>query len=158
MPDEIHDVVVNFIARTRFPFPGQTTWPDGYVTQTNVPERKRSIQTPSGEYFPDIVISDKPGRVREIGEVEMTVDSSRLPYLQACSEITDNDTPTHVKHFFVYVPAGMEEQAQALLEKNAISYAGVRGFTLSPNNSVKIVPFVTKGDPYDHQITNPEAA
>lgn len=158
MPDEQHDLVVNAIARTRFPFPGQTTWPADYVTQTNVPERRRSIRTPSGEHFPDIVISDGTGRIRELGEVEMEVDASSLPYLKAGSEIADSDTPTHVKHFFVYVPAGMEERAQALLEDNDISYAGVRGFTINADGTVRIVPHVTKGDPYDHQITDPKAA
>lgn len=158
MPDERHDLVVNTIARTRFPFPGQTTWPADYVTLTNVPERRRSIRTPSGEHYPDIVISDGTGRIRELGEVEMNVDSSSLHYLKAGSEIADDDTPTRVKHFFVYVPAGMEEKAQALLEDNGISYAGVRGFTIDADGAVRIVPFVTKGDPYDHQITDPQAA
>jgi len=158
MPDERHDLVVNYIAKTRFPFPGQMNWAADYVTQTNVPERKRSIQTPSGEHYPDIVISDRTGRIRELGEVEMAVGASSLPYLKAGSEIADNDTPTHVKHFFVYVPAGMEEKARTLLEDNGISYAGVRGFTINANGTVKIVPYVTKGDQYDHQITDPQAA
>ena len=37
MSESIHDLVVRTIAATRFPFPGQTTWPEGYVTNTNVP-------------------------------------------------------------------------------------------------------------------------
>ena len=158
MTDKTHDLVVNYIAKTRFPFPGQTTWAADYRTLTNVPERKRAIPTPAGDHYPDIVILDGTGRVRELGEVEMTVDASSLPYLKAGSETTDNDTPTKVRHFFVYVPAGKEKAAQALLEDNGISYAGVRGFTVNANGTVKIVPFVTKGDPYDHQVTDPAAA
>jgi hypothetical protein len=158
MTDDVHDRIVNFIARTRFPFPGQTTWPDGYVTQTNAPERKRAIQTPVGDHYPDIVITDHTGRVRELGEVEMTVERSSIAYWRAGSELADNDTPTGVKHFFVYVPAGKEEQAKLLLEEHAISYAGVRGFTFRGDGAVAIVPFVTKGDPYDHQETKAQPA
>lgn len=154
MSKATHDLVVNYIAKYRFPFPGQTTWPEGYVTTTNAPEQKSAIPTPAGEHYPDIVITDKTGRVRELGEVEMNIGPEALPYLKAGSELTDNDTPTFVKHFFVYVPAGQEDVAQKLLEDNGISYAGVRGFTVNADGTVKIVPSVTKGDPYDHQVTD----
>jgi hypothetical protein len=153
MRDNPHDRVVEFIARTRFPFAGQTTWPADYVTLTNAPVRRRGIASPEGEHFPDIVIIDGTGRVREIGEVEMAVDGDAVPHLRAGSETTDADTPTGVRHFFLYVPAGMEEAAQKLLDDHAISYAGVRGFTVRSDGAVTIVPFVTKGDPYDHQVT-----
>jgi len=158
MSKATHDLVVNYIAKYRFPFPGQTTWPEGYVTTTNAPEQKSAIPTPAGEHYPDIVITDKTGRVRELGEVEMNIGPDALPYLKAGSELTDNDTPTFVKHFFVYVPAGQEDVAQKLLEDNGISYAGVRGFTVNADGTVKIVPSVTKGDPYDHQVTDRASA
>jgi hypothetical protein len=47
----------------------------------------------------------------------------------------------------------MEPAAQKLLDDNKISYAGVRGFSVNGDDTVTIVPFITKGDPYDHQIT-----
>ena len=97
------------------------------------------------------MIVDGTGRTREIGEVEMNVDPSAVTRLRAASEATDTDTPTGVRHFFVYVPAGLERAAQDLLETNRISYAGVRGFVEGPGDAIGIVPFVTKGDPYDHQ-------
>ncbi|MET0482146.1 MAG: hypothetical protein ABWZ27_04420 [Aestuariivirgaceae bacterium] len=153
MAESLHDRVVEFIARTRFPFAGQTTWPEDYVTLTNVPTRRRRITGAAGEHFPDIVIVDGTGRVREIGEIEMTVSADAVPHLRAGSETADADTPTGVRHFFLYVPAGMEPAAQKLLEDNRISYAGVRGFTADGDGAVRIVPFVTKGDPYDHQVT-----
>ncbi len=158
MADKTHDLVVNYIAKTRFPFPKQTTWAADYQTLTNVPERKKAIATPSGEHYPDIVILDGTGRVREIGEIEMSVDETAIPYLKAGSETADSDTPTGVRHFFLYVPAGQEGAAQALLEANGISYAGVRGFDVKADGTVRIVPFVTRGDPYDHQITDTAAA
>jgi hypothetical protein len=151
MANSPHDDVVAHIARTRFPFPDQTTWPADYVTLTNAPHRRRAIPSPSGEYFPDIVIVDSRDRTREIGEVEMTVEPAAVTHLRAGSDAADDDTSTGVKHFFVYVPVGLEEAAQRLLEENAISYAGVRGFAVGDDGTISIVPFVTPGDPYDHQ-------
>ena len=56
------------------------------------------------------------------------------------------------------MPAGLEESAKALLDAHDVSYAGVRGFTLDASSGlVKIVPYVTPGDEYDHQITDPQA-
>jgi len=153
MTESLHDRVVAFIARTRFPFAGQTTWPADYVTMTNVPTRRRSITGSRGEHYPDIVIVDGSGRVREIGEIEMTLSAETVPHLRAGSETADADTPTGVRHFFLYVPAGMELAAQKLLEDSKISYAGVRGFSVDNGGAITIVPFVTKGDPYDHQVT-----
>jgi hypothetical protein len=158
-PDHTHDLVVNAIARTRFPFPGQKHWPADYVTLTNVPVRRRSISVDGGEHFPDIVIHDGTGRIREVGEVEFTLDARNIPLWRAGSLTADDDTSAKVRHFFFYVPSGMEEAAKVLLDENAISYAGVRGFTVDPSSGqVRIVPYVTPGDAYDHQITDPQAA
>ena len=60
MAENVHHAVANYIARTRFPFPGQDE--RDYRTLTNVPVRKHGIQIPSGEHFPDIVILDWTGR------------------------------------------------------------------------------------------------
>ena len=72
--------------------------------------------------------------------------------LKATSETADTDTPTKVRHFFFYVPL-QQGEAQALLEDNKISYAGLRTFTVRPDGAIKIVPFVTPGNSYDHQVT-----
>jgi hypothetical protein len=151
MPTDPHDDVVAHIARTRFPFPGQTTWPADYVTLTNVPQRRRGVPLDGIAHFPDIVIVDGTGATREIGEVEMTVDTAAVPHLRASSAAADDDTPTGVRHFFVYVPVGLEQAAQTLLDDNGISYAGVRGFAVGQDGTISIVPFVTTGDSYDHQ-------
>ena len=156
MADATHDLVVKTIAATRFPFPDQTTWPAGYVTNVNAGNPQIAIDTPAGKHYPDIVITDATGRIREMGEVEMAISEAALPYMTAGSALTDNDTPTKVKHFFVYVPAGQEEKAKTLLEGANISYAGVRGFTVE-DGKVGIVPFATAGDSYDHQVTAPIA-
>jgi hypothetical protein len=154
MTENVHDAVVNYIAKTRFPFSGQKTWAPDYRTLINVPVRKHGIQLPDGEHFPDIVILDGTGRVREIGEVEMNVSSIALSTLKATSEIADTDTPTKVRHFFLYVPVGQEAVAQTLLETNGVSYAGLRGFQARADGQIKIIPFVTPGDSHDHQVTD----
>jgi hypothetical protein len=154
MGENMHDAVVNYIARTRFPFPGQKTWAPDYHTLTNAPIRKHGVQIPDGEHFPDIVILDGTGRVREIGEVEMNVSDISAARLKATSEIADTDTPSKVRHFFLYVPVGQEAAAQTLLETNGVSYAGLRGFQASGDGQIKIIPFATPGDSYDHQVTD----
>jgi hypothetical protein len=146
-----HDAVVAHVAGTRFPFPGQTTWPADYVTFVNAPTPKRAIAVDGRDYYPDIVIVDGTGRVREIGEVEMSVDSQAVARLKATSEAADTDTPTAVRHFFLYVPAGSEAAGQVLLDGAGISYAGVRGFAIGADGKIEIRPFVTTGDQYDHQ-------
>lgn len=151
MPTILHDAVVAHVARTRFPFAGQKTWPADYVTLTNVPQRRRSVPLGEAEHFPDIVIVDGQERTREIGEVEMTVDAAAVAHLRAGSAAADDLTPSGVQHFFLYVPSGLESAAQMLLEANGISYAGIRGFSISADGAISIVPFLTKGDAYDHQ-------
>lgn len=146
-----HDAVVAHVARTRFPFPNQTTWPKDYVTLTNVPRKRRAVPMGQAEHFPDIVIVDGQGKTREIGEVETTVEASAAARLRAASDAADTATPTGVRHFFLYVPSGLESAAQDLLEANGISYAGVRGYSVADDGAIRIVPFVTKGDSYDHQ-------
>jgi hypothetical protein len=154
MAENVHDAVVNYIAKTRFPFPRQKTWASDYRTLTNVPVHKHGIQISRVEHFPDIVIVDGTGRVREIGEVEMNVSDIAPSTLKATSEIADTDTPTKVRHFFLYVSVGQEVAAQTLLETNGVSYAGLRGFQASADGQIKIIPFVTPGDSYDHQVTD----
>jgi hypothetical protein len=147
-----HDAVVAHVARTRFPFAGQTTWPADYQTITNVPEPRRGIDGPAGLYYPDIVILDGTGRSREIGEVELRPDPDRVPDWRAAEAAADRDTPTGVKHLFFYVPVGMEQAMVDLLDTSGISYAGVRGFAALPDGrGIEIRPFLTPGDPYDHQ-------
>ncbi len=151
MTGDLHDAVVAHVARTRFPFPGQTTWPAEYRTLTNVPLRRRGVPLGEAEHFPDIVVIDGAGRVREIGEVAMAVDPAVVAPWRAGSLAADDLTPTGVRHFFVYVPFGLEAAAQTLLETHGISFAGVRGFGVGDGGAIGIVPFVTPGDRYDHQ-------
>ena len=146
-----HDDVVAFVAANRFPFPGQTTWPADYTTLTNSPTKTRAVPAGSGEYHPDIVIIDSAGKTREIGDVEVTLDPAKVPLWRAASEAGDPLPEYETRIFFLYVPEGMEEAAQNLLDANNIAYAGVRGYRADQGGKISIVPFVTRGNPYDHQ-------
>lgn len=151
MPAPEHDAVVAHVAATRFPFPGQTTWPDDYITLTNAPKKQRSVPTPEAEYFPDIVIVDGNGKTREIGDVEVTLDPTKLPLWRAASAAGDYLADYGTRIFFLYVPQGLEEAAQKLLDDNDIPYCGVRAYVADDEGKISILPFVTRGNPYDHQ-------
>jgi hypothetical protein len=146
-----HDRAVRFIAASRFPFPGQTDWPLDNLTLTNETERKQGIAGPAGTHYPDIVIVSKAGQIREVAEIEIEVGPARARIWAASSAASDNGTKTGVKHFFVYVPPGEEQNAIALLDGNQISYAGVRTWSVDAAGRIRIVPVVTTGDPKDHQ-------
>jgi hypothetical protein len=146
-----HDDVVKFVAANRFPFPGQTTWPADYVTLINAPAKTRSIPTESGEYFPDIVVVDASGKTREIGDVEETLDPAKVKLWKAASAAADELPDYGTRIFFLYVPAGSEAAAQKLLDDNGVPYAGVRGYVADDQGQISILPFVTRGNPYDHQ-------
>jgi hypothetical protein len=151
MPIPDHDAVVAYVAANRYPFPGQTTWPKDNVTLTNAPVRRRGVPGPAGEYFPDIVVVDGSGRTREVGDVETTPDPAKVPQWRAASLASVALPEFGTRAFYLYVPAGSEAAAQRLLEDNGILYSGVRGYRADAAGKISIVPFVTRGDPYDHQ-------
>src|SRR6185437_8464041 len=68
-----HDRAVQFIAANRFPFPDQVDWPADYVTLTNQMAERRGVSSPDGMEYPDIVVVDGRGEIREIGEIEWAV-------------------------------------------------------------------------------------
>lgn len=146
-----HDRAVLEIAASRFPFPGQKDWPVDYITLTNQSSRRRGVPGPTGTEYPDIVVIDGNGEIREIGEIELIVDESCIDRWFRASAACDNKTTFGVRHFFVYVPPGLESVALRLLDDHAISYAGVRTWTIAEDGSVVINPIVTPGDPKDHR-------
>ncbi len=88
---------------------------------------------------------------REIGDVEEVLDPAKIPLWKAASEAGDPLPEYETRIFFLYVPEGQEEAAKNLLDANKISYAGVRGYRSDESGQISIVPFVTRGNPYDHQ-------
>jgi hypothetical protein len=145
-----HDRAVRFIAANRFPFPGQSDWLPDSVTLTNETRPVRGIDTPEGVHYPDIVILSGSGAIREVAEVETEVDDGRARIWRVGSLAADTKTKSGVRHFFVYVPAGLEGDALRLLERHGISYAGVRTWTVGADGLIRVVPIRTPGDPKDH--------
>jgi len=148
---EVHDLAVRQIAASRFPFPGQRDWPSDYVTLTNQSTRRRGVTGPYGTEYPDIVIVDGKGEIREIGEVEVSVDASMVGRWSRASAACDHKTTSGVQHFFIYVPPGSEQEVIRLLDGHGISYAGVRTWSIADDGEVVIDPIVTPGDPKDHR-------
>lgn len=152
MNEELHDEVARVVAATRFPFKGQADWPADYVTHVNAGAPKRAIPTPDGPLYPDIVVVDGNDRVREIGEVELAVDEGCAARWRRGSAAADDDTDSGARHFFVYVPAGLEEAAKRVLDAHGISYAGVRGWR-ADGGFIEVLPFITTGEAKDHVAT-----
>jgi hypothetical protein len=146
-----HDRAVRFIAANRFPFPDQVDWPADYVTLTNQSEERRGVPGSEGMEYPDIVVIDGRGDIREIGEIETAVSEDCAGRWARSSAACDNKTTSGVQHFFVYVPPGTEDDAQRLLAEHHISHAGVRTWLVELDGSVTIDPIVTNGDPKDHR-------
>lgn len=142
--------VVAFIAATRYPFPNQADWPADYQTITNLPEHRQPVETSAGALYPEIVILDGQGRVREGGVVVASVNSSMASDWAALAPVFDNRTETGVQHFFVYVPEGEESAARELLRRNDISYAGLRTYRLD-GETVTVTPVETPAGSKDHR-------
>lgn len=145
-----HDRVVDFIARNRFPFPEQTDWPPDYQTIVNVPEQKFPIHGRDNPVYPDIVVVDGNGQVRETGDVAIEVRPARMPRWEMISQLTPKIGDSDVSHFFVYVPDEIAEQAHNSLQKYRISYAGLRSFRIV-DGKVIITPVDTPGHDKDHR-------
>jgi hypothetical protein len=146
-----HDRAVEYIAANRFPFPDQVDWPADYVTLTRQMAERRGVPGPEGMEYPDIVIVDGRGDIREIGEVELDVSEAHAGRWARASTACDHKTTSGVQHFFVYVPPGRENEALRLLDEHQISHAGVRTWALAADGTVTIDPIVTNGDPKDHR-------
>src|SRR6185437_3436699 len=94
-----HDLAVRLIAAQRFPFPGQVDWPADYVTLTNQSVHRRGVPGPRGTEYPDIVVIDGKGEIREIGEIETSIDVSYAGRWSRASVACDTKTTSGVRHF-----------------------------------------------------------
>ena len=54
------------------------------------------------------------------------------------------------KKLFVYVPQGLEDKAQNILENNNVDYDGLRSYAII-DGWLKVSPIKTHNDPYDHR-------
>jgi hypothetical protein len=88
--------------------------------------------------------------MQEIGEVEPEdgVTVAQVPKWKLFSETAGMGK--RIKKFFLYVPEGLEEKAQKLLENNRIEYAGLRTYAIIDGNLV-VTPITTPDGEHDHR-------
>ena len=141
---------IEYIAANRFPFPGQTDWPEGYRTVVNGLRQGASVLASGAEVWPDIVILNEKGLACRLGEVDAVVDAAAVERWRRSSQMADTLNETGVRNLFVYVPQGMGADALRALDAEAISFAGLREYAVE-DAAVRVTPFLTRGDRYDHQ-------
>ncbi len=148
--------VTRIIAATRFPFLDQeeSSWPPSYQTVVNDEQSRFGLKGPDdvGIVYPSIVILRGDGGVQELGMVEPAenVVQERAKVWQFYSDSAS--VGRRVKKLFIYVPHGYEDRAMEILEGNGIDYDGIRGYRVE-KQSLKILPFKTQNDEYDHTVT-----
>ena len=144
--------ITRIIAATRFPFVDQENWPKDRQTIVNDETHRYAISTSVGVLYPNIVIAHPDGSIREIGIVESReeITEESVPRWRALSDVAPYGR--EYKKLFLYVPGGSEEKTKGLLESNGIDYDGIRTYSVGKQN-LKITPFVTRNDEYDHTIT-----
>lgn len=151
-PTKLKNRIARIIAATRFPFVDQEDWSDGNTTMVNDETRRYGIKWGKGILYPSIVVSNPDGSIREFGLVEGAEDISEgsLERWRALSDVAPYGREH--KKMFLYVPEGYEEKTLSLLEGNGIDYDGIRGYRVE-KQSLKILPFKTQNDEYDHTVT-----
>lgn len=144
--------IARIIAATRFPFVDQENWPKDRQTIVNDEVKRYAISTSIGILYPNIVITHPDGSIREIGVVETleSVSEESLPRWRALSEAAPYGR--EFKKLFLYVPSGNLDKIKGLLEGNGIDYDGIRCYAVK-RQSLKITPFITRNDEYDHTVT-----
>ena len=151
-PTKLKNRIARIIAATRFPFVDQENWSDGNTTMVNDETRRYGIKWEMGILYPSIVVANRDGSIREFGLVEGAEDISEgsLERWRALSDVAPYGREH--KKLFLYVPEGYEERTLSLLEGNGIDYDGIRAYRVE-KQSLKILPFKTQNDEYDHTVT-----
>jgi len=151
-PTVLKNRIARIIAATRFPFVDQENWSDGNTTTVNDETRRYGIKWEKGVLYPSIVVANPDGSLREFGLVEGADDISEgsLERWRALSDVAPYGREH--KKMFLYVPEGYEERTLSLLEGNGIDYDGIRAYRVE-KQSLKILPFKTQNDEYDHTVT-----
>jgi hypothetical protein len=124
--DQRHAGTVEKIAELKFPFPNEDS--PGLETLNNVARRVMAVGTHEGrDLFPDLVIVRRPGQWLELmAEVEMAdsvTDESAVNDWKPMSQVGD---------LLIYVPAGMVQEAKALLKKHKVRAKGIRTWRFVP--------------------------
>lgn len=148
---ETYRQVVRYIASNRFPFPDQTNWPDNYVTLTNEAGQVRGIDIPHGQVYPEIVIIDGDGQVREGGVIEREVLPQMGSKWRAYSLAFDNRTgpPARSNSSCTFRRAWSSRRFRSW--RPAGSHSLVCGPYQVVDGEIRITPVITPGDSQDHR-------
>ena len=130
----------------------QENWPENRTTIVNDETKRFGIKWEKGVIYPTIVIFNGNGDIHEFGLVEPSenINKESLPRW----EILSNCAPRGRKYkkLFLYVPKNLEKKTADLLDRNEIDYDGIRAYSII-DGSLRITPYITRNDEYDHQIT-----
>ena len=151
-PEETVRRVTRIIAATRFPFIDQNDWDLSWQVYTNDYLEKQLIieADENTSYTPSIVSTFGNGDLRVICEVE-TVETVSVEHWPRGSKLSELAGVTYkLKKFFLYVPEGLEETVQNLLEVTDIEYAGLRTWAVKYGRLV-ITPITTPDEEKDHR-------
>ena len=143
--------IIRIIAATRFPFVDQgESWPLDYQTIVNDEQKRFGIKILKEIVYPSIVILRGDGGVQELGMIERAEDvtEERANLWQFLSDYTSMGR--RYKKLFVYVPQGLEDKAQNILENNNVDYDGLRSYAII-DGWLKVSPIKTHNDAYDHR-------
>jgi hypothetical protein len=151
-PDVLRNRIARIISVTRFPFVDQENWPEDVRTVVNDEKKMFGIKWDRGIEYPSIVVLNGDGSIREFGLVEHaeTINEDSVARWKMLSECAPRGRK--YKKLFLYAPQGYEEKTLQLLEANEIDYDGIRGYSILDGN-LRITPFKTLNDEYDHQVT-----
>jgi hypothetical protein len=144
--------ITRIIAATRFPFVDQENWSDDRRTVINDETKRFGIKWEKGIIYPGLVVFNGDGSVREYGLVEPAeaISEESIQKWGIMSDVAPYGRK--YKKLFFYVPEGYEEAILRILEDNDIEFDGIRGYRIE-RGSLKIIPYKTLNDEYDHQIT-----
>jgi hypothetical protein len=127
----LHDKTVADIAKIRFPFPDKDH--PNWKTYLNEPNQTKGIKMNGNTVYPDIVVVDTQKNIAEmIGEIESesTVTSEESEQWKEYSKASNT--------FYLYVPAGKEDDAKKFLTDNKINISGLRTWQYDSNGKITI--------------------
>ena len=120
-----HDIAVKLIAEERFDIP------EWQVALNPASERNEALVNGQFALYPDIVAKHAE-EIVAVGEIETpeSVCDAEADQWRALGE--------SCPRMYLFVPEGMEEVAAYLIEKYGVSCAGLRKYSIGPDNDLRV--------------------